>query len=145
MIPQSIHKYPLFILILFSGFARAQFRNRAAIDSVKQSGFYAIKITPAVSSLIKTNFSDLRIVDGAGNQVPYLLESELQTMDSAHFKPLEIGQNILNDDSGHSVLVVENRRNERIDGLFLLMRNAAVNRSLGLSGNNDGKKWFSIV
>ena len=66
MIRQSIHKYPLFILILFSGFARAQFRSRAGIDSVKQTGFYAIKITPALSSLINTNFSDLRIVDSAG-------------------------------------------------------------------------------
>ena len=145
MIRQSIHKYPLFILILCSGFARAQFRNKADIDSVRQSGFFAIKITPALSSLIKTNFDDLRIVDGAGNQIPYLLGSGLQSMDSTLFKPMEIVQNIINDDSGHSVLVVENRKSEKIDGLFLQMRNAAVNRSLVLSGSNDGRKWFSIV
>jgi hypothetical protein len=117
----------------------------ANIDSVKQSGFYAINITPALSSLIKTNFSDLRIVDDAGNQIPYLLGSGLQAMDSALFKPLEIVQNILKDDSGNSVLVIENGRNEKIDGLFLQMRNAAVNRSLVLSGSNDSRKWYSIV
>jgi hypothetical protein len=144
MIQKSIYKYLFFVFLFISGFARAQFRNTAKIDSVKKPGFYTIDITPVLSSLVKTDFSDLRIVDEAGNQVPYLLGNSLPTMDTTRLRSLKIIQNILND-SGQSVLIIENGKDEKTDGLYLHIRNAAVSRTIAFSGSNDGKSWFSII
>src|SRR5579862_7795381 len=101
MIQKNFYKYLFFVLLFISGFAKAQFRNTAKIDSVIKPGFYAIDITPVLSGLVKTDFSDLRIVDEAGNQVPYLLGNSLPTMDTTLLRTLKIIQNTLND-SGQS-------------------------------------------
>ena len=53
------------------------FRNKAAIDSVGKAGFYAIGVTPSLSSHVKTDFSDLRIADENANPVPYVLKSNI--------------------------------------------------------------------
>jgi hypothetical protein len=145
MIRISPYKYWFFILLLSCGFASAQsFKNIAHVDSVSQSGFYAIRVTPELSSLVKTDFSDLRIADNKGNPIPYLLGTDIPMLDTGLFKPLKIQKNIVND-SGQNVLVIENSSHEKTDGFYIRMRNAAVSRTINLSGSNDGIKWYSIV
>ena len=135
----------LLICILAGGNVNAQnFLHRTRVDSVLKTGFYEINVTPALSALTRTDFSDLRIMDTKGNPVPYLLGSEIAMRDSAQFTSLFIVQNSVND-SGHSVLIVENKKKEKLDELYLRIKNAAVNRTLGLSGSEDGEHWYSIM
>ena len=55
-------KWICILLFLLSGTAGAQtFNYNADLDSVDQSGFYAFSITPELSSMLKTDFRDLRI------------------------------------------------------------------------------------
>jgi hypothetical protein len=145
MIRAGLYKYGLFFLVLFYGYAGAQsYKNKAKIDSVAQSGFYAIHVTPALSSLVKTDFSDLRIIDNKGNPIPYLLGSDIPMLDSALIKPLKILKNFVND-SSQSVIIIENFPDGKMDGFYIRMRNAAVSRTINLSGSNDAIKWYSIV
>ena len=144
MIQKNMHRYFLIIFVFISGFARAQFRNTAKIDSVNQPGFYSVTVSPELSSKVKTDFSDLRIVNEAGNQIPYLLVNSMPAMDTTLLRSLKIIQNKLND-SGQSVLVIENGKDEKTEGLYLQIRNAAVSRTIALSGSNDVRSWFSII
>jgi hypothetical protein len=145
MIRTSLYKYCLFFLLLPCEYASAQsYKNEAHIDSVNQSGFYAIDVTPELSSFVKTDFSDLRIIDNKGNPIPYLLGSDIPMLDTGLFKPLKILKNIVSD-SGQNVLVIENSHDEKMEGFYIRMRNAAVSRTINLSGSNDGIKWYSIV
>jgi hypothetical protein len=145
MIRANLSKYRLFLLVLFYGYASAQsYKNKAKIDSVSQSGFYAIHVTPALSSLVKTDFSDLRIIDNKGNPIPYLLGSDIPMLDSARFMPLKILKNFVSD-SGQSILIIENIPDGKMDGFYIRMKNAAVSRTISLSGSNDAIKWYSIV
>jgi hypothetical protein len=145
MIRASLYKYWVIVLVLLYGQVRAQsFKNKANIDSVIQSGFYAIQVNPQLSSLVRTDFSDLRIVDSKGTTIPYLLGSDIPMMDSDLFKPLKILKNFIND-SGQSVLIIENAPDGKMDGFYIRLRNAAVSRTINLSGSNDAKKWYSIV
>jgi hypothetical protein len=140
-----INRWVLILMVLLFEHARAQnFRSRANLDSVSQSGFFAIPVTPALSAQVKTDFSDLRIFDEKGKAVPYLMSSEIPFLDSAAFKPLQIIKNILND-SGQTVLVIRNGQNEKTDGFYIRIRNAAVSRTMNLSGSNDNVKWYSIM
>jgi len=145
MIRTSLYKYWSFFLLLSCGYASAQsFKNKAHIDSVAQSGFYAILVTPELSAHVKTDFNDLRIIDNKANPIPYLLGTDIPLLDTGLFKPLKIQKNIVND-SGQNVLVIENSLGDKTDGFYIRMRNAAVSRTINLSGSNDGIKWYSIV
>jgi hypothetical protein len=145
MIRKILPKCWFFIWILMGGYARAQtFQHTARIDSVDHSGFYAIHITPALSTLMKADFSDLRIKDSSGNPVPYLMGTEISWKDSSQFAQLKIVENAVND-SGQTVLVVENNPNEMLDAFYIRIKNAAVSRSINLSGSKDGTQWYSII
>jgi hypothetical protein len=142
---RNLVKAGCFLFLIMTGYAHAQsFKNKAVIDSVTQSGFYAIEITPELSSLVATDFSDLRIFDQSGKPVPYLIGSHIPLMDSTLFHPLTILKNTEND-SGQSVLLIANSGHAMIDAFYLRIQNAAVSRTISLSGSNDGLKWFSII
>jgi len=132
-------------LPLFCGSVRAQtFNYRADLDSVYQSGFYAFSITPELSSMLKTDFSDLRIRDKTGNPVPWLAAGNLPVLRPELLKALDIVQNTTTD-SGQTLLIVRNDPKDKIDGFYIRFRNAAVSRTINLSGSHDGIKWYSII
>jgi hypothetical protein len=131
--------------LLFSGTAGAQtFNYKADLDSVNQSGFYAFSITPELSIMLKTDFRDLRIRDKSGNPVPWLAAGNLPVLRPDLLKALDIVQNTTTD-SGQSVLIIRSDPKDKIDGFYIRFRNAAVSRTINLSGSHDGIKWYSII
>jgi hypothetical protein len=138
-------KWLWIFLLLFSGKVRAQtFNYRADLDSVHQSGFYAFSITSELSSMLKTDFRDLRIRDKTGNPVPWLAAGNLPMLRPDLLKTLDIVQNTTTD-SGQSLLIIRNDPKDKTDGFYIRFRNAAVSRTINLSGSHDGNKWYSII
>lgn len=121
-----------------------QFKYKAAIDLVTKTGFYSLPITPEQSCYLKTDFSDLRILDEKGNAVPYIIKSSLPIIKPAEYKQLEIFSNELSD-SGRSIVIIENNSSEKISDFLLKIKNASVSRAIGLSGSDDKLHWFSIT
>jgi len=122
------------------------FKNRAALDPVTKTGFYSIPVTPELSSYVKTDFSDLRIMDDSGRQVPYIIESfniPLSTQDIIFHQLNIISKR--QDDSGKTILIIDNSENEKINSVTLLIANVSVIRSADMSGSNDNQNWFSIL
>lgn len=145
MIRRIQSKWIWIFLLLCCGTARAQtFNYRADLDSVYQSGFYAFSITPELSSMLKTDFRDLRIRDKMGNPVPWLAASTLPVLRPGLLRSLNIVQNRTTD-SGQSLLIVRNDLKDKINGFYIRFRNAAVSRTINLSGSHDGNKWYSII
>ena len=138
-------KWIWIFLPLFCGTVRAQtFNYSADLDSVYQSGFYAFSITPELSSMLKTDFRDLRIRDKSGNPVPWLVASQIPMLRPDLLKTLDIVQNSTTD-SGQTALIVRNDLKDKTDGFYMRFRNAAVSRTINLSGSYDGNKWYSII
>ena len=145
MIQRILYKGMFLLLTGTAACVHAQsYKNAATVDSVPSSGFYAIAITPKLTSLLSTDLRDLRITDAHGNFVPYLMMGETSVTDSALLKSLKIISNDLND-SGQSILTFRNLQRDKLDAIYIRIRNAAVSRMMNLSGSNDGKKWYSIV
>lgn len=138
-------KWIWIFLLLFCGTVRAQtFNYRADLDSVNQSGFYAFSITTELSSMLKTDFRDLRIRDKTGNPVPWLAAGNLPVLRPDLLETLDIVQNTTTD-SGQSLLIIRNDPKDKLDGFYIRFRNAAVSRTINLSGSHDGNKWYSII
>lgn len=129
-----------------------QFKYTAALDTVTKTGFYQVRITPELSSHVKTDFPDLRIVDEKGNWVPHILQTVLPFFSQSALKEFPIVSNQLND-SGKTVLVVENKgmglrigNKDVIDisEILLFIKNTSVSRYASLSGSNDQKNWYIV-
>jgi hypothetical protein len=145
MMRKTRSKSILICLLLFCGLAGAQsFEYRANLDSVQKSGFFAFNITPELSSMLKTDFRDLRINDKTEKPVPWLVASQILMLRPDFLKALDIVQNSTTD-SGQSLLIVRNDSKDKINGIFIRFRNAAVSRTINLSGSYDGNKWYSII
>jgi hypothetical protein len=119
------------------------FKYEAKIDPVSKAGFYAIYMTPALSSYVRTDFSDLRINDEKNNPVPWILGSNIPASNPDIFRPLKIITNEIID-SGRTLLIIENEPAAQTDAIYLRIKNAAVSRTINLSGSEDMHKWFSI-
>jgi len=120
-----------------------QFQYRSDLDTVTASGFYAIPITPALSSHLKTDFSDFRIVDGKGHWVPHLIRFVIPDISGTQTINLKVASSEIR--SSNSVIVIENPEKNLLNSFILRLKNAAAERMASLSGSEDNKNWFIIA
>jgi hypothetical protein len=141
-----LNKYLLQVcLLLLSAQLVVAQQYKASIDTVHQSGFYKIIILPEISAHCNKDFSDIRVVDSAGQQVPFIVRNSFPRFDSSRiiFIEFPILKNELTD-SGKSMVVVENKLPGTLYELSLLIKNASVSRLAILSGSNDATHWYII-
>jgi hypothetical protein len=145
---KSLNKKSLltYIFLVFGQLIVAQqYKFRSSIDTVHQTGFYKIIISPEISAHCKIGFSDIRIIDSTRQEIPFIVRNSFPRFDSVHYMFIEfpIIKNELTD-SGKSILIIKNQLAGSLYELSLLIKNASVNRLVSLSGSNDKKKWFII-
>lgn len=120
---------------------------KAPLDSVKESGFYNIFITPEPAAHLRTDFGDLRISDGKNENVPYILRPNLPLIERTAAVELAVLQN-KPDDSGRSVLVLQYTpraaKTELVDNISLYIKNNTVSRRASVSGSSDNVHWYII-
>jgi hypothetical protein len=145
MMQRQADYYITIVCLLSCAAVNAQsFRDKASIQPVEKTGFYSLTMTPELSSFVKADFRDLRIVDENGSPVPYIIRRSLPLYKPAEFTPLPILSNQLSD-SGESEIIVEKNGEEKISGFYLKIKNASVSRTIDLNGSDDGKHWYSIT
>jgi hypothetical protein len=122
----------------------AQFKYSASLDSVRQTGFYSIAITPELSSYLKPNLSDLRIVDEKKEWVPFIIEKPFHKRSHA---TVIVDQNIIlkENNDRETVLVIENNEKLELSDFIFELKNAAAERTGSLSGSDDYKNWYVIL
>jgi hypothetical protein len=120
-----------------------KFSVKAKLDTVPKAGFYSIDITPQLGSHVAKDFRDLRIADDQGKFVPYILRTTQPVFATQDYTRLPVIKNEL-EDSGRSVLVIQNNSAQKISGIALRLRNAAVTRTAAISGSDDMHSWFTI-
>jgi len=133
----------LFLLVGLAQ-AQAQFKSKATLQTPDSTCFYSIEITPAISGFVKTDLSDIRILDEQQKQVPFIIRNAAVRKIDNRFDTLSVLQNKV-DDSGRSIIVVQNKSQEKLDGFTLVIKNADVLRSALLMGSDDEKNWYSII
>jgi hypothetical protein len=132
-----------FLLLLIAQYAGAQFKYKAGLDTIVKTGFYAIAVTPGLSSYIKTDFSDIRIADASGKWVPHVIQQSAAPKQKTAY----ILHSIISvtHDKRFSTIILEGDKQLSIDAFTLLLKNAAVLRKASLSGSDDQKNWFIIT
>lgn len=142
-----IHLSLTLVICLLSNLGlKAQFKSSAVLGPVTKTGFYAVAVTPELSGYLKTDFSDLRVVDDAGKQAAYIVQRRFGTSikDTSIYKPLSIITK-QQADSGKTVVVIANPTASKLQSVALLIGNASVNRMANISGSDDNNHWYSIA
>jgi hypothetical protein len=135
----------IFIGCIFScsGFAQVkEYKFYAALDTVKTSGFYNIIFTSEMNAHLKTDYSDVRVVDEAGKWVPHILHSptnETIALGEKRKLPFSITEN---NKSNTIILISENKLT--LNNISLVLKNTEAERYCKISGSDDSKKWFVI-
>jgi len=119
------------------------FRATADLSNVTSNGFYRIAITPDVISFINSNYSDIRILNEEGNEVPYIISSEVKSSVKELFHPYPI---LINKalDSKITRVIIHNKEIKTISQIQLLIKNADVHKEATLLGSNDLEDWYVI-
>ena len=107
------------------------------------SGFYKVDLNPDVVAKLNSNFSDIRIKDEKGSEVPYFLEKEPFSVTKRVFKEYKVIEKI-KWKNGATVLVVKNESKDTINNIQLQIKNFDVSKRLELAGSDDYANWYTI-
>ncbi len=135
----------LLLFVLITNCCAAQtsgFKFYCKLDSVKPAGFYNIELTPELSAHLKTDYSDLRIVNEAGKWIPHVLHAPAYERTDTGLI-MEMKYSITENSGVNTVLIIES--GQKISNNFgVIITNTAAERFCTLSGSNDKKSWFVI-
>ncbi len=135
----------IFLLLIFSteiSFAQ-QFNYKADLDSVKETGFYTITLSPEITSHLKTDFSDFRIADEKGKWIPHIMLNGGEVIAKEKIIDFPIMSNKLTD-SGKTEIILLNKADTLVSRIKFFLKNTDVSRTGIISGSNDQKHWFII-
>ena len=109
-----------------------------------EDGFYKIRIDAKLAEkTLSPNRADIRLLDGEGNEVPYLIQQEVNESNKQWFKEYTLLSKTL--DKGKSTqLIIHNPSKAKIDNFSLIVKNTTANKVANLSGSDDKANWFSI-
>jgi len=133
----------LFSFITVSCAAQADgYKFYSPLDSVKTSNFYNIELTPELSAHMKTDYSDIRIINGSNKWVPHLLHAPFyeQAVDAVTWN---LKSSIIENTGTNTVVIIESRQ-AISSNIGLNITNTAAERFCTLSGSDDKKSWFVI-
>jgi len=120
-------------------FAQNNFSYKAMLDTIQQSGFYNITLTPNIVAKCKKDIDDVRIKDDAGKEAPYILYTESARPNEDAFTEFPVSYN-----NNRSAIIINNILPNSISRLFLLIKNSDAYRFATLSGSDDAEHWFII-
>lgn len=119
------------------------YQFQSSIEHIDTNGFYKIDLQPEIVAKLNTQFSDLRIKNTNGNDVPYFINKEPFSVTKRVFKEYHVLEKI-KWRNGATVLVVENTAKDTINNIQLQIKNFDVRKHLELAGSDDYNNWYTI-
>ncbi len=122
---------------------QSSFQYKSTLSDITSAGFYKIILSPAIVAKSKNDLNDVRLLNGKGNQVPYILRSDKPEFNERSFIEYPI-LSIKKEADKQTHIIIQNKTNSAIDELLLVIKNTDAERTITLSGSDDQKQWFVI-
>ncbi|MEP6737009.1 MAG: hypothetical protein ABJA70_15915 [Chryseolinea sp.] len=117
--------------------------GESKLPPVEHDGFYRIVISPSLSSHLNRGFTNIRIHDDKGSEVPYLFESERANHFTTTFKNYDIIEK-RQVRSCCTTLTLANVDGHSINNISLSIKNAEVTKNATLLGSDDKENWYAL-
>ncbi len=118
-----------------------QFQYEAPLPKIDSSTFYNIYLPPVITSKLNYKFSDIRIYNSNGKEIPYIRDTESNRIKTAKRTRLKIIQNEHKPAKRYTVVLIHNPRQINISDLAFIIKNTDAQIWLNISGSNDLKNW----
>ena len=120
------------------------FRWEASMaDSVTREGFYNIVVNPEIGSKLRSDYSDIRILDSEGYEVSYVQKSEEPYFVTEQFKEYPIVSKQIVDKCC-TKLVIKNPGKKPINNICLILKNSDAIKVYRMAGSDDGLNWYGV-
>ena len=140
-----MRKLPFIILTLLSWSLFGQnFGYKVNVDSVSESGYSKILLSPEITSKMNAQFFDIRLYDAKKNEVPYLFHQEQRTKEQDLFVEYKIIEKQHFQNRFYTRLVIHNPNKTKINNIVLRIKNADVRKRLKLNASYDNKSWYVL-
>ncbi|MDB5280573.1 MAG: hypothetical protein JWR61_5528, partial [Ferruginibacter sp.] len=106
MKPKWISVFFFNLLCLCCSAQTAGYKYFSLLDTVKQSSFYNIVFTPEISARVKTDYSDIRIVNKEGKWVPHLLVLS-QNIIQRDLTPVNLSYEIIANSKVNTIVTIK--------------------------------------
>ncbi len=134
----------LFIILVFLPsmvWGQYFFQYKADIQKVDSTGFYNIFLPPAVTSKLNYKFSDIRVYDIRGKEIPYIRDTEKNRFKTAKREKLRVIQNEHKTAKKYTVVMIHNPEHKQISNLAFIIKNTDAQIWVNISASNDLKNW----
>jgi hypothetical protein len=132
-----------FIFLVQLLFAQ-DFKFESKLNNISETGFHKIHLKAEIAAKLEPAYSDIRIFDDQGTEVPYLLNTEEPLNRSKFFKEYEVIEKIHNEKHAYTRLIIHNPDKNEITNFSLLIRNSDVKKWLKLNAGDDMKQWYVL-
>lgn len=106
------------------------------------SGLVRLQLPPGALDISRPNLEDLRVVDSAGDEVPYLLDRPAPRIESV-LRPKELRTELL---QGSTRITLTTGSKSALKGLILeTPPGAEFIKAVNVEGLHDGKNWQPVV
>lgn len=131
------------ILSLICLCTTAQSWYTANIDTVSKSGYYNILLDKrVVATSGSSSFSDIRINDAAGNEVPYFVRTQNPVQAVNQFIGYDLESNTEKDSI--NTIIVRNENAQNLNRFTIVLESAEVDKYARIRGSNDLQKWYIV-
>lgn len=137
-------KYFLSIVLSFTCLClTAQNWFVADIDTIKQSGYYNILLDKQIIAVSNSSdFSDIRINDTIGNEVPYFVRMQNPVRAINEFISYQLESSTEKDSI--NTIIVKNEKGENLNRFSIVIESAEVDKYITMRGSNDLKQWYMV-
>lgn len=118
----------------------AQPTYKAALPTVSADAFYAVNLPYQVLGEARPDLADIRIIDGDGKEVAWLLQEDSESICNKEFIPLPM--EIFSMSNRTDVLITN--VGKPLSSFVLKIKNTDVNKETTLLGSNNGAQWFAV-
>jgi hypothetical protein len=119
------------------------FRGNATLPPVGEDGFYRVAIGPDVAVHLNASFTNIRIYDNQGKEVPYMFQEERPNATSQEFKEYKILE-MKHQQGCCTSVILHNPDRNAVNTINLVIKNAEVTKEAVLLGSDDQQHWFAL-
>jgi hypothetical protein len=132
-----------FGLIFQTGFAQTDgYRYYTNPDTVKKSGFYNILLSPGINAHLKTDYSDVRIIDDKSKWVPHVFHAPFYERTATAVRS-DLKFTIAESNKINTAVLIETLHS--VNNINVTIKNTEVSKYCSLSGSNDLQNWYVIT
>ncbi len=136
--------FSFFVLLGTFPLVAQEFQYKALLPEIDSSYFYNIFLPPEVTSKLNYKFSDIRIYNKKGKEIPFIRDTEENRFKTTSGRKLKIIQNEHKPAKKYTLVLIHDPDKRKISNFVLTVKNIDAEYWLHISGSNDLKTWHIL-